>query len=81
MNEMKQPESIDEYIVGFPGNVQLILQQFRQAIKQAAPAAKEIINYKMPAFELNGILVWFAAFKNHMVFTRKFQRWKPSKIN
>jgi len=55
-------------IVTFPPNVQIILQQIRQAIHEAAPDAVETISYKMPAFKQNGVLVYFAAFKNHIGF-------------
>ena len=61
----------DEYIASFPQNVQAALQQIRQAIKEAAPQAKEVISYSMPAFKQNGILVWYAAFKNHIGFFPK----------
>jgi len=63
--------TIDEYIATFPKNVQIILQEIRQAIRDAAPEAKEVISYQMPAFKLNGILVWFAAFRNHIGFYPK----------
>ncbi len=59
-------ESIDEYIAVQPKNIQPILQELRQAIKEAAPQAEETISYQMPAFKQNGVLVWFAAFKNHV---------------
>ncbi len=62
------PKTIDEYIAGFPKNVQSILQDLRQAIRNAAPQAQEVISYQMPAFKQNGTLVWFAAFKNHIGF-------------
>lgn len=62
------PGSIDEYIAGFPRDVQEILQQVRTTIKKAAPDAEEAIKYRMPTFVLNGNLVHFAAFKNHMGF-------------
>ena len=64
-------KTTDEYIASFPQNVQAALQQTRQAIKEAAPQAKEVISYSMPAFKQNGILVWFAAFKNHIGFFPK----------
>jgi uncharacterized protein YdhG (YjbR/CyaY superfamily) len=63
--------TIDDYIASFPENVQTILQEMRCAIKDAAPDAEEVISYQMPAFRLNGILVWFAAFKNHIGFFPK----------
>jgi uncharacterized protein YdhG (YjbR/CyaY superfamily) len=62
------PESIDEYIAAFSPDVQAILQQVRQAVHRAAPEAQEIISYQMPAFKLNGVLVYFAAFKKHIGF-------------
>lgn len=63
-----KPRSIDEYIAGFPRNIQKKLLQIRAAIKKAAPAAEETIRYAMPTFTLYGNLVYFAAFKNHIGF-------------
>ena len=60
--------SIDDYIATFPEDVQVILQKLRATIKAAAPDAEEKISYQMPAFALNGILVYFAAYKNHIGF-------------
>lgn len=62
------PSSIDEYIAGFPDDVQAILQQIRAVVKKAAPEAEETIKYAMPTFTLNGNLVHFAAYKNHIGF-------------
>ncbi len=67
-NSSKNLKTIDEYIVGFPKEIQTILQQIREIIKQAVPEAKETISYQMPTFVLNGNLVHFAAFKNHIGF-------------
>ncbi len=67
----KKPETVDEYISAFPENIQCILQELRQAIREAAPQAEETISYQMPAFKQNGILVWFAAYKNHIGFFPK----------
>jgi uncharacterized protein YdhG (YjbR/CyaY superfamily) len=61
-------QSIDDYIMTFPKEVQDILKKLRKAIKTAAPGSEEKISYRMPAFSLNGILVYFAAFKNHIGF-------------
>jgi uncharacterized protein YdhG (YjbR/CyaY superfamily) len=61
------PSSIDEYIQGFEPDVQAILQQVRQVVREAAPHAREVISYRMPAFKQNGVLVYFAAFKNTLV--------------
>lgn len=62
------PKSIDEYIAGFPADVQEILQQIRTLIKKVAPDAQEAIKYQIPTFVLNGNLVHFAAFKKHIGF-------------
>lgn len=61
-------KSVDEYIKTFPGDIQKILKQIRQTIKEAAPEAEETINYQIPTYKLNGNLVHFAAFKNHIGF-------------
>ena len=58
--------TIDEYIADAPEAVQSILHQIRSTIRNAAPAAEETISYGMPAFRLDGPLVYFAAFKNHI---------------
>ncbi len=63
-----QFKTIDEYIGTFPKNVQDILQKLRQTIRKAAPEAEEAISYQIPTFKLNGNLVHFAAFKNHIGF-------------
>jgi uncharacterized protein YdhG (YjbR/CyaY superfamily) len=59
-------KSIDDYISGFPVEVQYLLQQVRLKIKELAPRAEEAISYGIPTFKLNGNLVHFAAFKNHI---------------
>ena len=60
------PHSIDEYISTFSPEVQAILEKIRLTIRNAAPGAEETISYRMPAFRLNGILVYFAAFRKHI---------------
>ena len=64
--DTKKPANIDEYIGAFPNDVQEILEKIRATIQKAAPDANEKISYSMPAFEQNGIVVYFAAFKNHI---------------
>lgn len=61
-------DSTDEYILQCPREVQGILNDLRKVIKDAAPDANEKISYQMPTLELHGILVHFAAFKNHISF-------------
>jgi uncharacterized protein YdhG (YjbR/CyaY superfamily) len=60
--------SIDQYIGEFPAEVQVILEEVRKAIQKAAPQASEKISYGIPTFYLNGNLVHFAAWKNHIGF-------------
>jgi uncharacterized protein YdhG (YjbR/CyaY superfamily) len=62
------PATIDQYIEGFPEEIQIILSKIRAAVKKAAPMAVERISYQIPAFYFNGNLVYFAAFKNHIGF-------------
>jgi len=62
----KAPSSIDEYISGFPGDVQAILGRIRTTIKRAAPGAEEAIRYQMPTFIFKGNLISFAAYKKHI---------------
>ncbi|KAB2328686.1 hypothetical protein F7731_24510 [Cytobacillus depressus] len=62
------PKSIDEYILQYPQEIQEILKTLRKVIKESAPNAEEKISYGMPTFVLNGNLVHFAAFKNHIGF-------------
>jgi uncharacterized protein YdhG (YjbR/CyaY superfamily) len=62
------PATIDEYIAQFPVTIQKKLKDLRATIKKAAPQAEEKISYQMPAFVHKGILVYFAAFTNHIGF-------------
>lgn len=62
------PETIDQYIAGFPEDVRSILQKIRATIREAAPDAQETISYQMPTFTLHGNLVHFAAFSKHIGF-------------
>ena len=64
----KDISTIDEYIAGFPENVQKLLQQIRATIKKAAPTAEEKISYGIPTFYLHGNLVHFGGYKNHIGF-------------
>jgi uncharacterized protein YdhG (YjbR/CyaY superfamily) len=64
----KQFKNIDEYIGTFPKKVQVILEKLRQIINESAPKAEEAISYQIPTFKLNGNLVHFAGYKNHIGF-------------
>jgi uncharacterized protein YdhG (YjbR/CyaY superfamily) len=61
-------ENIDAYIATFPKDTQKLLKEVRATIKKAAPKAEEAIKYAMPTFVLNGNLVHFAGYKNHIGF-------------
>jgi uncharacterized protein YdhG (YjbR/CyaY superfamily) len=84
-----KPKTVDEYIVSYPKEVIALLEQMRSTIKKAAPGAEECISYSIPAFKLNGMLVWYAAFKNHIglyprgsgidVFAQELSKYKTSK--
>jgi len=59
-------KNIDEYIEEFPDNVQKVLQKIRKTIRKAAPHAEETISYAIPTFKLNGNLIYFAGYQNHV---------------
>ena len=61
-------KKIDDYIATFPKDTQTVLKKLRATIRKAAPKAEETINYQIPTFTLQGNLVHFAAFKNHIGF-------------
>jgi uncharacterized protein YdhG (YjbR/CyaY superfamily) len=63
---MKRAKTMDAYIASFPADVQVILNRIRRTIRDAAPSAQETISYQMPAFRQHGILMYFAAWRNHI---------------
>jgi uncharacterized protein YdhG (YjbR/CyaY superfamily) len=63
---MTKPQNAEQYISGYSEEVQKLLQQLRSTINKAAPKATEIISYGMPAYKMNGMLLYFAAHKNHI---------------
>jgi uncharacterized protein YdhG (YjbR/CyaY superfamily) len=62
------PKTIDEYISTCSPEVRPILEKIRATVKKAAPGATEKICYRMPTFTMEGNLVHFAAFKEHIGF-------------
>ncbi|NDV95328.1 hypothetical protein D0T84_10400 [Dysgonomonas sp. 521] len=60
------PQNIDEYIAAFPGDIQVLMEKLRAAIKKAAPEATEKISWQMPTFQMNGNLIHFAGHKKHI---------------
>lgn len=67
-NESKVAANIDEFISTFPMETQEMLQQIRQTIQKAAPKATEKISYGIPTFYLEGNLVHFSGYRNHVGF-------------
>ena len=66
--KLAEIQTVDEYIAQFPEVVQALLREMRTVIHEVAPEAEERISYQMPTFYLNGNLVHFAAYKNHIGF-------------
>lgn len=66
MAKSQPPKDIDEYIARFPADIQAVLEEVRATIRKAAPEAAETISYQLPAFRQHGILVYFAAWKEHL---------------
>jgi uncharacterized protein YdhG (YjbR/CyaY superfamily) len=64
----KKIQTVDEYISSFSPDIQGILEEIRETIRESAPEAEETISYGMPTFRLKGNLVHFAAYKNHIGF-------------
>jgi uncharacterized protein YdhG (YjbR/CyaY superfamily) len=86
---MEKAENIDSFIADLPPEVQSVLQELRALIHREAPGCNETINYGIPTFQLNGNLVHFSAYKNHIGFypgssgiahfSNKLQQYKLSK--
>lgn len=64
----KHYTSVEEYLAAQPEEIRDQLEELRGIIKKAAPRATERISYNMPAYDLNGILVYFAGYKGHIGF-------------
>jgi uncharacterized protein YdhG (YjbR/CyaY superfamily) len=89
METTSTPQTIDEYIAGFPENVQVLMQQLRKTINETAPEAKEKISWGMATFTLEGNLIHFAGNKKHIglypgaevieAFKEKLNTFKTSK--
>ena len=61
-------KSVDDYFSVFPPATKKVLKEMRKIIKGAAPEAEEVISYNMPAFRQNGMLVFYAGYKEHIGF-------------
>lgn len=64
--KMAPPETVGDYIKSFPPKTQSLLNQLRKTIRAAAPGANEVISYGIAGYKLNGMLIYFAGFKNHV---------------
>lgn len=64
----KAVQNVDAYILDFPKDIQEHLETIRTIIRKAAPKAEEGIAYQMPAYKMNGPLVYFGGAKNHIGF-------------
>lgn len=52
-SELQSPVTVDDYIAGFPPDIQRGLAAVRQTIRKAAPEATEAIKYRIPTFNGN----------------------------
>jgi len=68
MSISRKFSTVEEYLSFLPSKTRDIVETVRRTVKKAAPQARELISYNMPAIELNGILVYYAAHKNHIGF-------------
>jgi uncharacterized protein YdhG (YjbR/CyaY superfamily) len=67
-SEMRQTapaKNVDEYLAGVPKETRTVLEKLRKTIKAAAPMASEVISYQMPMYKHHGMVIGFAAFKDH----------------
>lgn len=63
----QKPNTINEYIAGFPPEIQPLLEKIRSIIKKAVPKAEETISYAIPAFKQKGkTFIYFSGFKHHV---------------
>jgi uncharacterized protein YdhG (YjbR/CyaY superfamily) len=69
MSSSSPVKTVDDYIASQPSpEVREALERLRHIIVKTAPEALEVISYGMPGYKLHGMLVYFAAFKNHCSF-------------
>ncbi len=87
--KLKKYDDVQTYVADFPEGVREKLERMREIIQHTAPKAQEVISYGMPAYKMNSVLVYFAAFKNHIgffptasgikAFQHKIEKYKWSK--
>ena len=81
--------AVDDYLAMYSHEKQQVLQHLRNVIRSIVPDAEEGIFWNMPGYRLNGPLVYFAAYKNHVgfypgpdaiaAFTNQLKEFKTSK--
>lgn len=60
------PKTVDDYLAGVPEPARTTLAKVRAAIRSALPQeAEEVISYQMPMVKYRGMLLGYAAFKDH----------------
>jgi uncharacterized protein YdhG (YjbR/CyaY superfamily) len=63
---MEKISTVDQYLKGFSGDTKTRLEHLRQWVLEEASDAEEYIGYAMPAYRLNGILLYFAGYAGHI---------------
>ena len=63
---MEKYNTVSEYMAAVPAKSKKLMKEIRSIIKAEVPDAEELISYGMPAFKWNGMLVWYAAAKEHL---------------
>jgi uncharacterized protein YdhG (YjbR/CyaY superfamily) len=91
MSNMKATKfkTVNDYFSSFPASTKSMLRKMRSTIKEVVPKAEEVVSYNMPAFKQNGILVWYAAYRQHIglyptpaaieTFAHELRQYKTSK--
>ena len=82
-------KTVDEYFSSLPANTRSIMVELRKEIKKIVPEAEEAISYNIPAFKFHGMLIWYAAFKEHVslfpkttaikIFSKELAKYEVSK--
>jgi uncharacterized protein YdhG (YjbR/CyaY superfamily) len=64
---MKQYKDVESYINDFPPPTQALLKDLRNCILKNSPGVLEHISYGMPAYKLNGPLIYLLLMRNILV--------------
>lgn len=65
---MNKVETVEEYYLGQPPEIQIELRKMHEIIKEVLPDAQEVISYGMPAFKMKGVVCYYAGAKKHVGF-------------